>query len=54
MDVIAGIGVALAALGSILFIAKRFLKPVKGPLPDCCGGRSDGAGEAGPGAKKKA
>jgi hypothetical protein len=24
-------------LGGILLFAKRFLKPVTGPLPDCCG-----------------
>jgi hypothetical protein len=26
-------------LGGIIFFARRFLKPVKGPLPDCCAGR---------------
>jgi hypothetical protein len=34
-----GIALALVVLGGILWIAKRFLKPVKGPLPDCCSGR---------------
>ncbi|MDR0721662.1 MAG: hypothetical protein LBF75_02545 [Treponema sp.] len=32
---------ALGVLGGILWIAKRFLKPVKGPLPDCCSGRGN-------------
>jgi hypothetical protein len=32
---------AIAVLGGILWIAKRFLKPVKGPLPDCCSGRGN-------------
>ena len=36
-DIIVGLIFAVIVLGSIVFIAKRFLKPVKGPLPDCCG-----------------
>ncbi|MHB9292587.1 hypothetical protein Holit_01688 [Hollandina sp. SP2] len=32
---------AIAVLGGILWIAKRFLKPVKGPLPGCCSGRGN-------------
>lgn len=32
---------AAAVLGGILWLAKRFLKPVKGPLPDCCGGKGN-------------
>ena len=37
MDIIAGVIFAAIILVGIGFIAKRFLKPVKGPLPDCCG-----------------
>ncbi|MDR3115819.1 MAG: hypothetical protein LBU25_09905 [Treponema sp.] len=33
--------VTIALLGGILGLAKRFLKPVKGPLPDCCKGRGN-------------
>ena len=36
MDIIAGFIFAAVVLAAIIFIAKRFLKPVKGPLPDCC------------------
>ncbi|MDR2518146.1 MAG: hypothetical protein LBD13_01865 [Spirochaetaceae bacterium] len=39
MEILAGIGIALAVLAAVLFTAKRFLNPAKGPLPDCCGGR---------------
>ncbi|MDR2740774.1 MAG: hypothetical protein LBB98_01265 [Treponema sp.] len=28
-------------LGGLLWLAKRFLKPVKGPLPNCCGGKGN-------------
>jgi hypothetical protein len=36
MDIVLGILFAVVALAGIILIAKRFLKPVKGPLPDCC------------------
>jgi hypothetical protein len=32
---------AIVVLGGILWIAKQFLKPVKGPLPDCYRGRGN-------------
>jgi hypothetical protein len=35
-NIIAVIAVAVFLAG-ILLIAKEFLKPPKGPLPDCCG-----------------
>jgi hypothetical protein len=38
MENIAAIGIAFVVLGGLLWIAKRVLKPVKGPLPDCCSG----------------
>ena len=41
MDIIVGLLLAAAVLVGIVFIAKRFLKPVKGPLPDCCGVRGN-------------
>ena len=37
MDIIAGILFAVVMLLGVILIAKRFLKPVKGKLPDCCG-----------------
>jgi hypothetical protein len=37
MENIIAVFLAAAFLGGILLFAKRFLKPVKGPLPDCCG-----------------
>jgi hypothetical protein len=36
MEIIIGILFAAAVLTGIALIARRFLKPVKGPLPDCC------------------
>jgi len=39
MEIITGIVLAAAALAGVAFVARRFLKPVKGPLPDCCGER---------------
>jgi hypothetical protein len=39
METIIAIVLVAAFLGGILLFAKRFLKPVKGPLPDCCSGR---------------
>jgi hypothetical protein len=41
MENIIALVLALVLLGGILWIAKRFLKPVKGPLNDCCGGRGN-------------
>ena len=38
MENIVAIGIAFVILGGLVWIAKRFLKPVKGPLPDCCSG----------------
>jgi hypothetical protein len=28
-------------LGGILWFARRFVKPVKEPLPDCCSGKGN-------------
>jgi hypothetical protein len=39
-NLIAVIAVVLFLAGILLF-AKRFLKPVKGPLPDCCSGKGN-------------
>jgi hypothetical protein len=39
-NVIAVIAVIIFLAG-ILFFAKRFLKPVKGSLPDCCGAKGN-------------
>jgi len=37
MDILIGLLVASAILAGIMLFAKRFVKPVKGKLPDCCG-----------------
>jgi hypothetical protein len=39
MENIIAVILAAAFLGGVLWAAKRFLKPVKGPLPYCCGGK---------------
>jgi hypothetical protein len=39
-NVIAGIA-ALAVLAGIVLFAKKYLRPPKGPLPDCCGPRGN-------------
>ncbi|MDR2485845.1 MAG: hypothetical protein LBD55_10675 [Treponema sp.] len=36
MEIIIGLLFAGAILSGVVLFAKRFLKPVKGPLPDCC------------------
>jgi hypothetical protein len=41
MENVIAVIVAIALLGGILLFAKKFLKPPKGPLPDCCGGRGN-------------
>jgi hypothetical protein len=41
MEIIIGIVVAAAALAGIILLARRFLKPVEGPLHDCCGGNGN-------------
>ncbi|MDR3159984.1 MAG: hypothetical protein LBU28_00035 [Spirochaetaceae bacterium] len=41
MENLIALAAALVLLGGILWIAGRFVKPVKGPLPDCCGGRGN-------------
>jgi hypothetical protein len=38
MENIIAVAIVFAILGGMLWIAKRFLKPVEGPLPDCCSG----------------
>jgi hypothetical protein len=38
MENIVAIGIVFVILCGLLWIAKRFLKPIKGPLPDCCSG----------------
>ena len=38
MEIIIGIIVAAAALAGLILLARRFLKPVEGPLHNCCGG----------------
>jgi hypothetical protein len=41
MENVVAIILAAAVLAGILFTAKKFLKPVKGKLPDCCGGEGN-------------
>jgi hypothetical protein len=41
MENIVAVGIVFVILGGLLWLAKRFLKPVKGPLPDCCSGRGN-------------
>jgi hypothetical protein len=41
MENVIAVVLAFAVLGGILWFAKRFLKPVKGPLPDCCRGKGN-------------
>jgi hypothetical protein len=41
VDTVIGLLFAAVVLAGILVIARRFLKPVKGPLPDCCGERGN-------------
>ena len=36
MEIIIGLLFAGAILFGVILFAKQFLKPVKGPLPDCC------------------
>ena len=41
VEIFIGIAVAAAALAGIILLARRFLKPVEGPLHDCCGGNGN-------------
>jgi hypothetical protein len=41
MQNIIALVVAFGFLAGILLLAKKFLKPPKGPLPDCCGPRGN-------------
>ncbi|MDR0569113.1 MAG: hypothetical protein LBG87_07910 [Spirochaetaceae bacterium] len=41
METIIGAVAAVALLSGILWFVKRFVKPVKGNLPDCCGLRGN-------------
>lgn len=41
MDIIAGLILAVIVLAVIVFIAKRFVKPVEGSLPDCCSAKGN-------------
>jgi hypothetical protein len=38
METIIVLIIVVVVLGGLVFIAKHFLKPPKGPLPDCCKG----------------
>jgi hypothetical protein len=41
MENVIAIIVVILLLAGILLFAKKFLKPPKGPLPDCCGPRGN-------------
>jgi hypothetical protein len=41
MQTLIAIVLAMLFLAGILLFAKKFLKPPKGPLPDCCGPRGN-------------
>jgi hypothetical protein len=41
VEIIIGLAVAAASLAVIILLAWRFLKPVEGPLHDCCGGNGN-------------
>jgi hypothetical protein len=41
MENVIAVVVVVLFLGGILWAAKRFVKPAKGPLPDCCGGKGN-------------
>jgi hypothetical protein len=38
METLIGIVIVVALLGGLFFVAKRFVKPPAGDLPDCCKG----------------
>ncbi|GMO52708.1 MAG: hypothetical protein Pg6C_18520 [Treponemataceae bacterium] len=41
METLIAVVAAIVILAGILLFAKKFLKPPKGPLPDCCGPRGN-------------
>jgi hypothetical protein len=41
MENIIAVVVVIIFLAGILLAAKKFLKPPKGPLPDCCGHKGE-------------
>ena len=41
MENIIAVVLAIGLLAGILVFAKKFLRPPKGPLPDCCGPRGN-------------
>jgi hypothetical protein len=43
MENLIAVAAVILFLAGILFIAKKFLKPPKGPLPDCCGTKTSQA-----------